>query len=213
MRILCLANSFKEGGRCLAGIQLDPHNHPVLHSNRPVWIRPVSDTEHGQVPNELCIGISALDVLEFDEAVVNGTGYQSENTTFNDQSIKVLDRLTKEDLNELCDNSRLNTIFGNRGKAISEEAIQHINYSLMLLKISDFQIINKTYEDRERPQVRLTFRYNGNLYDLPVTDSVFLYMHKRNANILERVSEIFVVLSLSVPFENWYYKLVAAIIF
>ena len=49
-KFICLANSFKEGGRCIAGIELDANNIPVIIDNRPKWIRPVCNTEHGEVP-------------------------------------------------------------------------------------------------------------------------------------------------------------------
>jgi len=38
-RFVCLANSFKEGGRCLAGIVLDNNNKPVIENALPKWIR------------------------------------------------------------------------------------------------------------------------------------------------------------------------------
>jgi hypothetical protein len=31
-RFVCLANSFKEGGRCLAGIELDNNNNPKIEN-------------------------------------------------------------------------------------------------------------------------------------------------------------------------------------
>lgn len=213
MRILCLANSFKEGGRCLAGIQLDENNRPVMNGSRPVWIRPTCNTEHGQVPTYLCSNISTLDIFEIGNPEINGTGYQSENTSFNQNTLRVIGSVNKNILDNLCDNNSLRIIFGNRGKAVPEDTIQGINHSLMLVKTSDFQIIEREYEDREYPQVRLTFRYHGYLYDLPVTDPVFLNQYERNSEILEDVEEIFVVLSLGVPFNDWYYKLVAAIIY
>jgi hypothetical protein len=37
-RFVCLANSFKEGGRCLAGIELDNNNNPIIENGHPKWI-------------------------------------------------------------------------------------------------------------------------------------------------------------------------------
>ena len=36
-RFVCLANSFKEGGRCFAGIELDANNKPLLVNGHPKW--------------------------------------------------------------------------------------------------------------------------------------------------------------------------------
>ena len=46
MKIVCLANSFRTGGRCLGGVELDQNNNPVFQNNRPKWVRPVCNTEN-----------------------------------------------------------------------------------------------------------------------------------------------------------------------
>jgi len=43
-RLVCLSNSNKLGGRCLAGIELDNQNNPVIIYGRPKWIRPICNT-------------------------------------------------------------------------------------------------------------------------------------------------------------------------
>lgn len=213
MRILCLANSVKQGGRCLAGIQLDNNNRPVIQNNRPVWVRPIVKSEHGQLPGFLCSKISPLHVIEIDQASINGTGYQSENTTFQEDSLKVVGSINTSVLDNLCDNETLRIVFGNRGKAVPKEKIQRMNHSLMLVKISDFQVTEKENRYRGRPQVRLTFKYHGNLYDLPITDPLFLIQYEKNPEILDQTKEIYVVLSLGISFRDWYYKIAASIIY
>lgn len=213
MRILCLANSVKQGGRCLAGIQLDNNNHPVIQNNRPVWIRPIVKSEHGQLPGFLCSKISPLHVIEIDQAAINGTGYQSENTTFKEDSLKVVGSINTSVLDNLCDNNALRIVFGNRGKAVPKEKIQRMKHSLMLVKTSDFQVTEKENAYRGRPQIRLTFRYHENLYDLPITDPLFLIQYEKNTEILDQTKEIYVVLSLGISFRDWYYKIAASIIY
>ena len=39
MKIVCLANSFRVGGRCLGGIELDQNNNPVIQNGRPFRIK------------------------------------------------------------------------------------------------------------------------------------------------------------------------------
>lgn len=48
VRFVCLANSFKERGRCVAGIVLDENNNPTN-----TWIRPVSNSLHGELNTQL----------------------------------------------------------------------------------------------------------------------------------------------------------------
>lgn len=212
-RFVCLANSFKEGGRCLAGIELDNNNNPKVENGHPKWIRPICNTPHGEVHTHLVVHLKILDIIEIDITGYLGVrDYQSENALFRENSIRVLGRFNTNNLNQLCDNR--NFIFGNRGKAVSEEAIGNLSYSLMLINTNQFTVIEKTYEDNpNRPQVRLVFSYNGNQYDLPVTDPVFLHNYQSNPDFLEGINEAYLCLSLGVAWQDWYYKLVAGIIF
>ncbi len=74
---VCLANSFKEGGRCIAGIEINGNNC-ILINNKPKWIRPISQsTEHGQVPTYLVSHIKLLDIVEIDIIKIVPDDYQS----------------------------------------------------------------------------------------------------------------------------------------
>ena len=208
---ICLANSFKEGGRCLAGIELDNNHNPILISGRPKWIRPICDTHHGEVPTEIAHSFRIMDIIELEITGSPAKTYQSENILFNAGSIKTIGNYTSS-LTDLCENRNL--IFGNRGKALSKDYIGNLNYSLLFISVTTFEVSQKSYEVRNsRPQVRLVFTYNGNQYDFPVTDPVFLYNFQQNPEILDNVDRLFLTLSISVEFENWYYKLVGGIIY
>ena len=213
MKLLCLANSFKEGGRCLAGIQLDQTDKPLFRNNRPAWIRPVGNNDSGNIPGFLCRKVSLLDVIEIDAMHSSADGYQSENTPFDIDSIRIIGKQNSVRLEQLCDNDRIPLIFGSRGKAVSERIVQNIKYSLMLIKITNFEVVQKLDNDRNRPQARLVFTYNKNLYDLPITDPDFLYAYEKDTTILNGIGDMFVVLSLGVSFNDWYYKLAAALIY
>jgi len=213
MKLLCLANSYKEGGKCLAGIQLDAQNRPLRINGRPRWIRPVCATTFGQVPNYLCAEAMILDIIEIDNADVCETSYQPENTTFDKDSIRVLGKLERDILDEICDNEAFTTIFGNKGNTITKETIEEVGYSLMFVKITAFQIRQKKRQNYKRPQLRLTFRYRGQVYNFPITDPDFLLKYALNNKILDGINSIYVVLSISVPFNDAYYKLVGTVIY
>ncbi|MGB0880525.1 MAG: dual OB domain-containing protein [Polaribacter sp.] len=211
MKLLCLANSYKKGGRCIAGILLDDNNIPILKNNKPRWIRPICKTNYGQVPNYLCDKILPLDIIQINDTNHVGIGYQSENTTFDESQILIIDKANKNILDDLYAETHL--IFGNRGKALPEDTIKKIDHSLILVNSSDFKIVEKEYEEKEYPQIRLNFTYNNNFYDFPITDPIFLKKYDKDKSVLDKIENIDIVVSLSVPFKNWYYKLVATILY
>lgn len=211
-RFVCLANSFKEGGRCLAGIELDSNNNPIFANSHPKWVRPICNTLHGEVHTHLVSHLKTLDIIEIETTkhpdVIN---YQSENVFFNENWIDVIGRYDNNQLNSLCDDRDL--IFGNRGKAVSEEKICNMRYSLMFIKINQFEVIEKSYNDSpNRSKTRLVFLFKDNKYDLPITDPVFLHRYQLNPDYLSDHNQLFVSLSLSVEWLGWYYKLIAGIL-
>lgn len=211
IRFVCLANSFKEGGRCVAGIVLDSNNNPIRPNGNIQWIRPVCNTAHGEIPNCLALNINVLDILEIEVvSYPNLNSYQSENALFIENSIQKIGIFNKNNLNTLQDANRL--IFGNRGKAISEENIISQNRSLMFIAATDFEIFQRNYEDNPYPRIRIRFSYNGNQYDLPITDPIFLHNYQNNPHFFDNHNTLFLTLSIGVVHNGWYYKLVAGII-
>lgn len=65
-RFVCLANSFKEGGRCLAGVALNDSNGPVWSDGRLKWVRPICNTPHGEVHTWLVYHLRPLDIIEME---------------------------------------------------------------------------------------------------------------------------------------------------
>jgi hypothetical protein len=208
---VCLGNSTKVGGRCLAGVEVDSNHRVVKNGSHPKWIRPICNTLHGEIPTDLVANIKLLDIVSIDVTGRTSTGYQSENALFVTSSIARKGTLSKSSLDEMCESERM--IFGNRGKAVPEVSIGSLHRSLMLLKLTAFTAIEREYDDNPgNPQVRLVFTSTNVRYDLPVTDPVFLHSYKLNPQLLDRVNSIYVTISLGVELDGWYYKLVAAII-
>jgi len=212
MKILCLANSFRVGGRCVGGIELNQDNIPILQSGRPKWVRPVFNAEHEEVPVQLVSGINLLDVVEFDELEMTGHDHQTENVLFNSNTIKTVGRLDIAVLERLIDNDRYASLFGNRGAAVPEEKIGELSYSLSLVLLEEFETNERVFEGKPYPQIKLSFRYRGNPYNFPITDPVFLDQYKRNNGILNGRNRIYATLSLAAPHQEWSSKLVAGII-
>ena len=213
MKIVCLANSFRVGGRCLGGIELDQNNNPVIQNGRPKWIRPVCNTEHEEVPTHLVSHISLLDIVEFQAIQATGHGHQSENVLFNTNSIQTNGRFPISRLNTITDNNRFNVLFVNHGAAVPEHLVDGLTHSLMLLELTTFETNERIFEGKPFPQIKLSFRHNDNLYNLPITDPSFLHRYGINNNILQGRQRVYVSLSLAAPHEGWSSKLVAGIIY
>jgi hypothetical protein len=150
-RFVCLANSFKEGGRCLAGIELDAENNPRIANGHPKWIRPICNTPHGEVHTHLVSHINILDIIEVEITNYPETNnYQSENAYFRENSLRVIGNYDSDELDRLCDNRNL--IFGNRGKAVSEAAFGNLHLT--------YEEYNKTITDNAN-FIRQWLKENG----------------------------------------------------
>jgi hypothetical protein len=210
-QFVCLANSYKEGGRCVAGIVLE-NGRPVMQNGKPKWIRPVCETAHGEVPTNLVSHINLLDIVEIDVTSNVPDSYQSENVLFDTNAIKVVGKFSLSNLSNLCDNSQT-TLFGNRGGAVTPENAQLLSNSLRMIKVTNFNVVEKIYADNPNPKLRLSFAFSGNTYEIPITDPAFLDAYRANKNLLSNSSNVFVVMSLGVLHQNWHSKLVAAIFY
>ncbi len=211
-RFICLANSLKEGGRCLAGIEVDERNQPRIINNRPKWIRPVCHTTHGEVPVHIAIPFRLLDIIEIDDIKSHPHPYQTENVLFDTQSLRACGKFETAQLRRICEVHTC--ILGNKGKALSPEAIAFLDHSLMLISTDEFEVIKKIYPEKpNRPQIRLAFIYMDTNYELPVTDPEFRDLYLEDSSLLKGVQRVYLCLSIGIPWEGWYYKLVASIIY
>jgi hypothetical protein len=211
-KFVCLANSYKEGGRCMAGIELDAQNNPVFENEKSKWIRPVCNTKHGEIPTEIVARFKLLDIIEIDIIEKQPQGYQSENVSFDEKSLKICGTFDRNGLPGICNDP--NAIFDNWRKSVSDEEIDDLDHSLLLLRLTDFEVVNKIAEDKkDRPQTRLIFSHHGNQYDFPITDPSFLHRHKVKPDLLKDKKQIYVCCSLGILWKDAFYKLVAAIIY
>lgn len=218
VQFICLANSKKYNERCIAGVSVTKKEKGgyVLKQNahKPVWIRPVTLQNHGQVPSELVRHIKVLDVVEIEVEKEVPNGYQSENVLFKRKSLKVVGKISaaKANLDLLVDNSQSN-IFGNWGKAVHKDKIGEVSYSLTMIKVQDPEVYLRTEYGEQH---RLKFNFKGNMYDLPITDVKFLeYIHslKKDTDLSQILKgDVFLTISLGVEHEEFHYKLIAGII-
>ena len=179
----------------------------------PTWIRPVSSTGHGEIHKDLVSHIHLLNIIEIEilDEVGSGHGYQVENAIFSEDSIDIIGTFDITKLYGLCEKRPL--LFGSTAKAINIKYIDRLDHSLTLVQVTDFEVIENPSDDNPaKKKIRLSFIYNNNNYNLPVTDPVFLHNYQNNANFMDGVEKVYLTLSVGVVFEEWHHKLVAGII-
>lgn len=214
--IICLANSYKYGGRCVGGISVEFSQNKdsfiVKRNNNgtPIWIRPISSEEHGEISSENVDNVEILDVLEID--VINHCPNNSHSENYKYSSIRKISRINKttSNLNNLCDTYH-NKIFYNKGKAVPSDIFNDGNYSLMLIKPNE-AILYRDYTNDERGKLRIKFTYNNIAYDLPITDPEFLRKKESIKNTEEEMNNCYLTISLGEELDNWHYKLIAGVI-
>jgi len=215
MRIICLSNSFKAGGRCLAGIEINNDNKIGIYKRGPRWIRPVCKTDQEQVPNNISRNYKYYDLIEFNsDPSYKRTDYQSENLLIRDNKLKYIGKVNiSGPLSDLCNNNTDKNIFGNISNFVSKIEVNSLKYSLMMIEINKFEVVTVDRYGSTSPQRRLKFSYHNTIYDLPITDPIFLQNYEHDNDILRNLNNLFIILSLGVEFNSKYYKLVATLLY
>lgn len=213
--MLCMANSYKCGGRCIAGIQLNKlHNGNftiVKDSNtkRPKWVRPISHNDTGEIPNQEASRIPVLAVIEITNPQPQPSTSHSEDIYY-EKLICIDDSFVKPTMAtlDLLIDTQHKLIFGNRGKAVTPENFQLGDYSVMLVKAINAEI----YLEEKFRKERVKFIHQETTYDFPITDPVFLNKIKSDPSLNKTYNVLYLVISLGVLHEGWHSKLVATII-
>lgn len=212
---ICLANSYKRGGRCIAGVEIVSDNNggwkPARNEDgRPRWIRPIAKTAYGEIPNYVAVGIEILSVVRLTDVVPCPEQAHVENVYYSRmEQCKYNISLEPGIMNQLLD-SKHQSIFHNRGRAVSAEMLVGINYSLMLIHPDKASAYRD--ENREKSKNRMKFTYYGVEYDFPITDPSFLEEFKREPEHYGDIPDVYLSLSLGLEFEGWHHKLVAGVI-
>ena len=184
-QIICMGNSYKNGGRCLAGIEIQNTASGVsIVRNQyglPNWIRPVMSNGDNGLPEYLVGSFTMLDILAVDVTDAVPIGAHCENVHFN--SIRKVGRLgqNSQNLNPLCDTWH-SLIFGNRGKAVPNEVFESGSYSLMFI-MPESPVITMQYDDYGHEKYRIQFSYNGTQYDFPLTDTRYINAGHRRCHL------------------------------
>jgi hypothetical protein len=218
-RIVCLANSRKLNGRCIAGVELSGRQ-------RVAWIRPVSAREHGEVSEyerqyEDGSDPRVLDIMDLPLLDPAPKGCQQENWLLDPDHYWVkIDSAAWSDLQRFADPIAPLWINGHHtynglNDKVPVSLADTLDSSLRLVRVERLTLsVFKPGEAFGNPKRRVQgrFRHHGTEYQLWVTDPGYerAYLAKPDGDY--EIGESFLTVSLGEPHNDACYKLIAAII-
>jgi hypothetical protein len=218
-RIVCLANSRKLSGRCVAGREL-------VDGTPADWIRPVSARPHQEVSEyerqyEDGSDPRVLDVIDVPLLEWEPSTYQQENWLLDPDYYWIhagsvawgeLDAYAGS-VGPLWENG-YSTYHGLNDR-IPTEVADTLSSSLVLVHVptAELRVLapGEAFGDAKR-RVQAVFSYGGNDYRLRVTDPVYEREYLARPNGRYQIGEAFLTISLGEAWKGYCYKLIAAII-
>ena len=221
---ICLANSYKYGGRCIAGVEIrlsdDEKSFRVVTENgEPKWLRPVQrGTEHEEIAAETARNIRILDVIELETTDSCGDGCQSENVYFKRMRIVKSLPFSPKVLQALL--SQRESVLHSEERFLTHDEYCANSGSLMLIEPEEPEIIRDlkiTDEGKRVPKYKARFTYKGIEYLLPITDPRYLermegYSKMPLVGKFETGTFFFTISMAAEAWNDKHYKLLAGII-
>ena len=219
-RIVCLANSRKRSGRCIAGKE-------ILGDGRSgAWVRPVSDRATGEVSEderqyEDGSDPSVLDVIDVPVLDAQPSSFQRENWLLDPKYYwSKIRSMTRNDLADFVDPATPLWVNGyrtynGRNDRIPLDEADDLDSSLRLIKVDRLDLIvaqpGRAFNDYRR-RVQGRFTYSDVDYWLRVTDPVYerRYLSQPDGNY--EIGESYLTVSLGESYQGYSYKLIAAVI-
>ena len=205
-RIVCLANSYKTGGTCVAGKE-------VLTDGYGGWIRPVSARPTAEVwvsesRYENYESPKLLDIIDVPLLNPAPRHHQTENHIIDGMQrwVKVgelpwnaLEQLRDQPASLWINSDRTTTGAFN---CISPAEAATLHDSLLLIRPVDFKIDvgSNTWEGRTKRTYRGNFGYNGIYYSLSLTDPVSCNAFAAREEGEHPLNEVYICVSLTEAF-------------
>ncbi len=213
--IVCLANSYKHGGRCIAGIDIDSGAWIRLHGNSPDGALCACEygLDDGTEPR-------LLDVIEVELHYAIPTDSHPEDWHIAPTPWHLVERpANPARLQKITSTTgQSTTIFRDHCDRIAEWELKRspLNSSLML--VCPTKIHWWIREDRGKRKSRVLFQRNDITYDFSVTDPHWIDKLKllpggiyAHTNFASASAETWLTVSVSEAFHGFHYKLVAGV--
>lgn len=218
-RIVCLANSRKLQGRCIAGCE-------ITEGDRAFWIRPVSDREHEEVSEyerqyEDGSDPAVMDIIDVPLIEHRPKGCQQENWLINADAYWVkVGTLSWDELEAYAVTDGTLWINGHHtfngvNDVIPLDAVGTVPSSLKLVHVGRLDLhVFKPGQAFGNPKRRVQgqFTFAGNTYSLWVTDPNIEREYLAREDGFYSIGESYLTISLGEPYDGKCYKLVAAVI-
>ena len=215
--IVCLAGSWRKGGRCFAGRGYEDEQFGD-------WIRPVShrpsmeinDSER-RTDNARYADVLDVVTISFDSPVPNS--HQTENHLIaQGAQWRHQTRLRYEDVLSAVDDKEPQDLWGlgfestgHKNNKVKAKQVSGFDCSLLLVKVVDLQLTVDWHPNRWGHRYRGTFMFEGHEYTLSVTDVWIAERYTRNGSYT--MHNVILCLSLGDRYvKGDCYKLIAAII-
>lgn len=211
IEFLCLANSKKLGGRCVAGID--------LQSDR--LIRPITATKNHafQFANVRTAGaqdfryLRPLDVIRFDLGEARPSISQPENYRVNDGPWRLVRRvgidegkIPPELTRHIGSGSSLLNL-PHKGSPFIDATSTNVPSSLALV-----HVVEPSFRKALDSKIRCIFEYQKATFDLPFTDNLFRFPSFGSSGILTSPKAWLLLISLGEAWQGKNWKLVAGAI-
>lgn len=218
-RMICLTNSRKHSGRCIAGKE--------LKGNGPgEWLRPVSTRPSQEISEEerrYQDGTmpKVLDISDVPLVKAVPEGHQPENVLIDADYYWVKrGRKSWADLASLIDEQASlwangYSAYGKRNDRVPMDLLNAQLGSLRLIRLDRIRIsVGPKAPEFDNPKriVRASFTYRGTSYRLDVTDPAIERAYLGRADGEYEVGPAYVCVSLGEVYEGFAYKLVASIL-
>jgi hypothetical protein len=211
VQLICLANSWRPGGRCVAGIE----------RQTGAWVRPVPYGGGAIIEERTWLKgrfLAPLDVIDLDlGAPTYTTRFQRENRQVRNWNWRLVGQVQPAEVLKYCSQAR--QVLHGAGKAVDPSHMERLppeNWtSLELVRPAKVSFEPDPKKDR-RWQARFSTGSVGPVYCLPVTDPVATWRLNGGEKL---ATECLLTVSLTGPIElsqhgkpELCYKLVAAVI-
>lgn len=216
IKIVCLANSEKYQGRCIAG-------KDYTDNQIGQWIRPVSARRTAELKMEEIIlkdgsKPETFDVLQMVVGKKQEHDYQVENYLVENRKWTKAGRFPLSETEKLCDDidslwiNGYSSYNGKNDRIPLELVRGSVNSSLVFIEAEDPSIIVEV-DKKGLNRVRSEFVFKEQAYLITVTDPLIKesFMKKKAGKYSLAADRVFVTVSLGEPFEGYCYKLAAGI--
>ncbi|MEI6350911.1 MAG: hypothetical protein WCP06_07375 [Verrucomicrobiota bacterium] len=231
--LLVLANSQKNGGRCVAGKLLTPNGNGTYDVGR--WVRLIHpDRREGEIPAEMTLiddqWLAPFDVIEIGLDKAMRDSHHPEDWLIDPGTTwRRTFYISKGDLPQLCDDPV--DLWGKDSAICRRVPVGYVSQmtvpaTLRLVAATSPCAVRGFIEDRmdgrgPRVRVRLQIPHEGVIHEFDVKDLAFLARYGieeivrkygRFELLLAVPSKVGFCLSLTPPFNDYQYKIAAAII-